>query len=79
MQAQRVAIFAALRNLPTSRRIVHKEVDLAIAQGPNNVSFWRNGSKTCTLTNPGITRSFMSIFLGNNTRSASFTQQLKGQ
>ncbi len=52
---------------------------LAIAQGPNNVSFWRNGSKTCTLTNPGITRSFMSIFLGNNTRSASFTQQLKGQ
>ncbi len=52
---------------------------LAIAQGPNRVSFWRNGSKTCTLTNSGITRSFMSIFLGDNTRSASFTQQLKGQ
>ncbi len=52
---------------------------LAIAQGPNSVNFWRNGNKTCTLTNPGITRSFMSIFLGDNTRSASFTQQLKGQ
>ncbi|MEX0306414.1 MAG: hypothetical protein AB3N12_03405 [Ruegeria sp.] len=51
---------------------------LAIAQGPNSVSFWRNGSKTCTLTNPGITRSFMSIFLGDNTRSAAFTRSLRG-
>ena len=41
--------------------------------------FWRNGRKTCTLTHPGVKKSFMSIFLGNNTRSASFTRQLKGR
>ncbi|NVO56074.1 hypothetical protein HW561_09775 [Rhodobacteraceae bacterium B1Z28] len=52
---------------------------LAISEGPNKVGFWRNGTQTCTLTNNGIKRSFMSIFLGNNTRSASFTRQLKGQ
>ncbi|MCG7521154.1 hypothetical protein [Ruegeria sp. Ofav3-42] len=52
---------------------------LAISEGPNAVGFWRNGRKTCTLTNPGVKKSFMSIFLGNNTRSASFTRQLKGQ
>lgn len=52
---------------------------LAISEGPDKVGFWRNGTQTCTLSNPGIKRSFMSIFLGDNTRSASFTRQLKGQ
>ncbi len=52
---------------------------LAISEGPNKVGFWRNGAQTCTLTNTGIKKSFMSIFLGDNTRSASFTRQLKGQ
>jgi len=52
---------------------------LAIAQGPDRVSYWRNGRKVCTISYPGIKRAFMSIFLGNNTRSASFTRQLKGQ
>ncbi|WP_254430572.1 MULTISPECIES: hypothetical protein [unclassified Ruegeria] len=52
---------------------------LAVSKGPNEVDFWRNGSKTCSLTYPGAKRSFMSIFLGDNSRSASFTQQLKGQ
>ncbi|MEX0277864.1 MAG: hypothetical protein AB3N19_10125 [Ruegeria sp.] len=52
---------------------------LAISEGPNKVGFWRNGVNTCTLSNPGIKQAFMSIFLGNNTRSASFTRQLKGQ
>lgn len=52
---------------------------LAISEGPNKVGFWRNGRKTCTLTHPGVKKSFMSIFLGNNTRSASFTRQLKGR
>lgn len=52
---------------------------LAISKGPDKIGFWRNGSRTCTLSSPGITRAFMSIFLGSNTRSANFTRQLKGQ
>lgn len=52
---------------------------LAISQGPNAIGFWRNGRKTCTLSYSGAKRGFMSIFLGSNTRSASFTSQLKGQ
>ncbi|MGV6805791.1 MAG: hypothetical protein ACWA49_16455 [Ruegeria sp.] len=52
---------------------------LAVSQGPDKIEFWRNGRKTCTLSFPGIKRSFMSIFLGNNTRSAAFTRQLRGQ
>ncbi|WP_170762633.1 hypothetical protein [Ruegeria lacuscaerulensis] len=52
---------------------------IAISEGPNNVGFWRNGQRTCTLSYPGAKRAFMSIFLGNDTRSASFTRQLKGQ
>ena len=52
---------------------------LAVSDGPDKVSFWLNGAKTCTMSYPGIKRSFMSIFLGDNTRSASFTQKLKGQ
>lgn len=52
---------------------------LAISEGPDKLGFWRNGLKTCTLSNPGIKRAFMSIFLGDDTRSASFTRQLKGQ
>ncbi|WP_171124057.1 hypothetical protein [Ruegeria sp. HKCCA4707] len=52
---------------------------IAISEGPNKVGFWRNGQKTCTLSYPGAKRAFMSIFLGTDTRSASFTRQLKGQ
>lgn len=52
---------------------------LAISEGPNKVGFWRNGTQTCTLASNDIKKSFMSIFLGNNTRSAGFTQSLKGQ
>ncbi len=51
---------------------------LAVSQGPNRVGFWLNGQKTCTMSYPGIKRSFMSIFLGENTRSAAFTQALRG-
>lgn len=51
---------------------------LAISQGPNKVGFWLNGQKLCTMSYPGIKRSFMSIFLGENTRSAAFTQALRG-
>lgn len=52
---------------------------VAVTKGPDAIEFWRNGRKTCTLSYPGIKRSFMSIFLGNNTRSAAFTRQLRGQ
>ncbi|WP_050605178.1 hypothetical protein [Ruegeria sp. 6PALISEP08] len=52
---------------------------LAVSNGPDNVSFWLNGQKTCTMSYPGIKRSFMSVFLGENTRSASFTQKLQGR
>ena len=52
---------------------------LAVSQGPDKVDFWLNGRQTCTLSYPGIKRSFMSIFLGDDTRSAAFTQKLRGQ
>lgn len=52
---------------------------LAVSHGPDKIAFWRNGRKSCTLSFPGIKRSFMSIFLGTNTRSAAFTRQLRGQ
>lgn len=52
---------------------------LAVSDGPDKVSFWLNGRKTCTMAYPGIKRSFMSVFLGENTRSASFTQMLQGK
>ncbi|WP_298851627.1 hypothetical protein [uncultured Ruegeria sp.] len=52
---------------------------LAVSDGPDKVSFWLNGRKTCTMAYPGIKRSFMSVFLGDNTRSASFTQKLQGK
>ena len=52
---------------------------LAVSNGPDEVDFWRNGSKTCSLSYPGAKRAFMSIFLGSDSRSASFTRQLKGQ
>lgn len=61
------------------RAINKGDTYLAISEGPNKVGFWLNGVQTCTLTNKGIKRSFMSVFLGDNTRSASFTRQLKGQ
>ena len=51
---------------------------LAVSQGPNAIGFWRNGRQVCTLSHPGIKRSFMSIFLGENTQSAAFTRQLLG-
>ncbi|SDX27316.1 hypothetical protein SAMN05444358_104125 [Ruegeria halocynthiae] len=51
---------------------------LAISQGPDKVAFWLNGQKVCTMSYPGIKRSFMSIFLGDNTRSAAFTRSLRG-
>lgn len=52
---------------------------LAVTNGPNSVSFWLNGRRTCTLSHPQIKYRFMGIFLGDNTRSKSFTRRLRGQ
>ncbi|GHA44386.1 hypothetical protein GCM10008927_06500 [Amylibacter ulvae] len=52
---------------------------LAVTDGPNQVSFWRNFKPVCTLINPQIKRRFMSIFLGENSRSAKFTKELRGE
>ena len=51
----------------------------AISEGPNLVRFWLNGRQVCTLSYPQIKYRFMSIFLGDNTRSRSFTQNLRGE
>ncbi|WP_068112069.1 hypothetical protein [Tropicimonas marinistellae] len=51
---------------------------LAVTDGPNRVDFWLNGTRTCTLSHPQITYRFMSIFLGENSRSKSFTRKLRG-
>lgn len=52
---------------------------VAISRGPNQVRFWLNGKRVCTLSHPRIKNRFMSIFLGENTRSRSFTRKLKGE
>ena len=52
---------------------------LAVTNGPNRLAFYLNGRQTCTLTHPQITYRFMSIFLGENTRSQRFTRNLLGQ
>ena len=52
---------------------------LAVTDGPNRVGFWLNGRKACTLSHPQIAPRFMAIFLGDNTRSKSFTRKLRGQ
>ncbi|NVK15144.1 MAG: hypothetical protein HWE35_13330 [Rhodobacteraceae bacterium] len=51
---------------------------LAVSQGPDRMKFLRNGRTVCTLSQPGIKRGFMSIFVGANTRSARFTRALLG-
>ena len=51
----------------------------AISKGANQIGFWFNGAAVCTLKHPGIKTGFMSIFLGDNTRSKSFTRKLKGE
>ena len=52
---------------------------LAITQGPDQIGFWRNGARSCTLSHPRITARFMGVFLGDNTRSKSFTRRLRGE
>ncbi len=51
----------------------------AVSKGQNKIAFWLNGKPTCTLSHPGIKSRFMGIFLGENTRSKSFTRKLKGE
>lgn len=52
---------------------------LAVSNGQNELGFWRNGKQSCTLAYPKIKTRFMAIFLGENTRSKSFTRQLKAE
>ncbi|TQV69578.1 hypothetical protein FIL88_06710 [Aliiroseovarius halocynthiae] len=49
----------------------------AVAKAKNTIGFWLNGQATCTLDHPNISRRFMEIFLGEKTRSKSFTRALK--
>ncbi|MCB4455710.1 hypothetical protein [Leisingera sp. McT4-56] len=51
----------------------------AVSKGPDRIGFWNNGQRVCTLSHPGIKGRFMAIFLGPDTRSASFTRRLKGE
>jgi len=51
---------------------------LAVTDGSDRIGLWRNGRSTCTLSHPQIKRQFMSIFLGENSRSAKFTRNLRG-
>lgn len=52
---------------------------MAVTQGADQIRFFFNGAPVCTLSYPGIKLGFMSIFLGENTRSARFTRLLKGE
>ena len=50
---------------------------LAFSQGQNKIGFWRNDRRICMLCHPRIKTRFMAIFLGENTRSKSFTRRLR--
>lgn len=52
---------------------------LAVSQGQDQIGFWLNGTRVCTLRHPKIKQRFMAIFVGDNTRSSSFTRKLKGE
>ncbi|MEP1327347.1 hypothetical protein [Pseudophaeobacter sp.] len=52
---------------------------LAVSDGPNRLSFWRNGVTVCTLAQDNIKARFMEIFLGKDSRSTRFTRALLGQ
>jgi hypothetical protein len=52
---------------------------VGVTDGPNRITFRLNGTRTCTLSHPQISYRFMGIFLGENSRSASFTRKLRGQ
>lgn len=52
---------------------------LAVTSGQDSLRFARNGQLTCTLSHPNIKRRFMEIFLGQDTRSKSFTRKLRGE
>lgn len=52
---------------------------VAVSQGQNQIGFWHNGKPVCTLSHPQIKSRFMAIFLGDTTRSKSFTRKLKGE
>ncbi len=51
----------------------------AVSKGPDRLDFWHNDTRTCTLAFPAIKSHFMTIFLGDNTRSANFTRKLRGE
>jgi len=51
----------------------------AVSNGQDQIGFWHNGKRVCTLSHPQIKTRFMAIFLGENTRSKFFTRKLKGE
>ena len=51
----------------------------AVSKGQNQIGFWHNGKRVCTLRHPQIKARFMAVFLGKNTRSKSFTPKLRGE
>ncbi|WP_241525641.1 hypothetical protein [Pseudophaeobacter leonis] len=52
---------------------------VAVSKGPDAIGFWLNDTFICTLSQPQIKTSFMEIFLGDNTRSRSFSRALRGE
>jgi hypothetical protein len=52
---------------------------VAVSKGPDAIGFWLNDRFVCTLSQPEIKTSFMEIFLGDNTRSSSFSRALRGE
>lgn len=52
---------------------------LAVSEGQDGIGFWLNGKQTCQLSHPQIKTRFMALFLGDNTRSKTFTRKLKGE
>lgn len=69
----RGALMACFRNVQRGDRF------LAVTRGTDTLDFWLNDDQTCTLTHPDVANRFMAIFLGENTRSARFTQALRGE
>lgn len=64
---------------PCFRDVVSGDAFVAATAGPDALSFWLNGSQTCTLRHAQIAQRFLSVWLSENSRSPRQSRQLRGE
>ncbi|WP_126976016.1 chalcone isomerase family protein [Frigidibacter oleivorans] len=64
---------------PCFRQVGRGDRFVAAMPAPDRLTFWFNGAPTCDIARPGIGPRFLSIWLSDNSRSASLSRQLRGE